>query len=167
MRNTHITDAEWFRFWQQQLGEEEQTELLAHVCDCEWCSSKMADGIPREWQLTAPAYFKRETVQYVKERTRLQRFFDRRHLQLFTYSLKVGAAMAAALLLLLRIELPAASLPKPGSRENAWIESTVPGQDQQRFSITDFLNDKTSHINQTLNTFSSSFFHKEEINDEK
>ena len=82
MRNTHITEQEWVGFWQQQLGEEEQSELLAHVCDCEQCSFKMANGIPKEWQLTAPAYLKKETVQYVRQRTRLQRFFDRRQLQL-------------------------------------------------------------------------------------
>ena len=166
MRNTHITEQEWVGFWQQQLGEEEQSELLAHVCDCEQCSFKMANGIPKEWQLTAPAYLKKETVQYVRQRTRLQRFFDRRQLQLFTYSLKVGVAMAAALLLVLQMELPTASLSEQTTGEK-WEESATLQEENEDFSITNFLNKGTHYINQKLNNFSSSFFDKEDINHEK
>ena len=74
--------------------------------------------------------------------------------------------MAAALLLVLRMELPTASLSEQTTGEK-WEESATLQEENEDFSITNFLNKGTHYINQKLNNFSSSFFDKEDINHEK
>lgn len=155
--NLHITEQEWYRFWQNELTPDEQTKLLSHVCDCDYCSARMADGIPETRQLTAPAHLAEETITYCRKHTRVLRFLHGYRFQFFTYSLKVGLAMVLALLLVVKGDF---SIPadRPVSTPPASVTT---------FSLTTVLSEGSQYVCRKLNEFSMNIFDKEDYYDEK
>lgn len=150
-RNGHITDPEWTRFWQDQMTPEEQDALLSHACGCDWCSNRMAGSLPEEQKLPAPAYFKEETVVYIRKHTRFSRFLGTHRFQLAVYCMKVGLAAACALFLVLRF-------PLSPSERNA--QPHIPSVSQEEadggfhLSFSGVLNYGTNFINRKLYEFS-------------
>lgn len=181
---SHITDLEWSRFWQNQMTDEEQNALLAHTSSCSYCSSRIAEELPAEQVLTAPAYLKEETIHYIRKRERFRSPFRNKSFRLFTYSLKVSLAAACVLAILFTIpsgdftygdltgdttfpssgkEASETEAPENNRFESGWLDK----QFGSRRSFGGFLNDGTSFINNKLNEFSTQLINKEDIFNEK
>lgn len=147
----HISEDQWMRFHKHQLTPDEELLLLNHVCECDFCSSRMANTLPAEEQLSAPRWMKQETIQYVQKHTLFHRLLQGPKLQLFFYSLRVGVAVAFALLLLVHIDFT-----------NAPELHT-----ENRVSLTGMLLDGSNQISDKLYEFSTSLVQKEVIHNEK
>lgn len=150
MNNTHITKEQLEQFHAGTLNCQEEQDLLRHIAGCTHCSKLFADSFEEGPLLMAPRDLK-ETVIADSRRidtqlsVKVRRYS--RQTQLFLYSLKVGAAVAASLLFL-------AAAPKtvvlPLSQPRAPYES--------RTGIVSWMNQESRQIGDFLNQISQKLF---------
>ena len=149
--NQHISEQDLLNFRNKCLNQEELEQLLSHVSSCNYCSERLAD-IMSEEMLQAPKNLKDSILKATKRpdiQIAMKANETSKNMQLFFYSLKIGtAAVAALLLLFLSTNIPA---------ENASSKQAIPLS--QEMSMDDELDNSsaswTSVIRENLDDFSS------------
>ncbi len=82
-------------------------ETLKHIASCDICAAAYAGIIEKHSLMSAPYYLKNNILQESKVLSEIQKRkkkinlqLNRKHLQLFRYSMKIGLAMCMALVIL-------------------------------------------------------------------
>lgn len=163
MEHNHISKEALNAFRYHQLSEKETEALLEHISSCDFCSELFADTIQEEL-VKAPGDLKANLIKAVK-RPEVQLAKHAREaskrVQLFLYSLKVGTAMAGALLILFY------TISLSGRQINS---NTDTKQEKPDFTVTlnTAIRDNTDSLNNGLIKFSNKLMNSEvEDNEEK
>lgn len=89
----HITKGQIQNYYKNNMDKKERYDILDHASQCDICSLKLWEGLERNgWEM--PPFLKDEILEKVKRKEEKSKF------QLLFYSLKVGAAIAGAILLI-------------------------------------------------------------------
>ena len=156
MNEPHVTKELLKDYQAGKLTGAEELSLFHHVAECSHCSSLFAESFEEEPLLMAPRDFEAKVIKN-SQSFNTQAAVTVRHcskqMQLALYSLKVGAAVAASLLLLASTPVPAdpMSLPPIDSYET-------------QSGITGWFEQKNSHFGEWLNRFSNQLPYMEENN---
>lgn len=97
----HISDEKILLWNQNTLNYEERCLLLQHVTECKFCAEKLA--METTMQIEPPRYLKDLILQDVKKEVGAKkqiRMSSKQKMNLFFYSLKVGVAIASAMVVL-------------------------------------------------------------------
>jgi anti-sigma factor RsiW len=160
--HNHIDEKALTAFRLNQLSAKETEALLEHICSCDFCSGLFADSMkedlvraPRDLKDKLMRTIERPEVQLAKHAREVSK-----RMQLFLYSLKVGTAMAGALLLLfLTISL--------SSRQT--VPKTDIDQEKPGFTVTlnAAIRNNMDSLNNGLIKFSNKIMNTEVNNNEE
>ncbi len=160
--HNHISKEALTAFHNNQMSAGEKEAFLEHICSCNFCSEVFADSM-KENLIKAPIDLKANLLRAVRQpEARLAKHAREvsKRMQLFLYSLKVGTAMAGALLILfLTITL--------GNKH------TVPQSDLRQnkpgitVSLTASIRDNMDSLNNSLLKFSDNIMNTEVNDDEE
>lgn len=160
--NYHISDDLYLAFQQEKLDPEEQLKFLTHISECDYCSEKLADLIETDI-VPAPPDMKqnilmasgRADVQIVKNARDMTK-----RMQLFFYSLKVGAATVGAFVILLFF------MNIYNTNGSNQLELNIQKQ-SSTFSITNMIRESTDSLSDNLFNFSNEIIKMEDNNHDK
>lgn len=155
---THISETDFNAFKNNIMNQKDQEIFLEHICSCDYCSDRfvamMSDEIieaPKDMKANILRASKRPEVQLAimaKETSK--------KMQLFIYSLKVGAATAAALLLLIFsmniMDLSNSMVPKETASATTTDDNYVPLTAVIRDNMDTFSNSVLDFSNNIMNT---------------
>lgn len=156
MNEPHVTQELLKDFQAGKLTRAEEANLFQHVAACDHCSGLFADSFDEEPLLMAPRDLETRIMKS-SQSLNTQAVVTVRHyskqMQLALYSLKVGAAVAASLLLLAATPMPMdpMSLPPDGYYET-------------QTGITGWFEQKSNHLGEWLSHFSNQIPNMEENN---
>lgn len=158
--NQHITPEDLLLFHDNRLAPDQLIRFMEEIDHCPHCAEAFSDSFLETRIVTAPLNFKAMVldrsqmpdVQLAVKAGQTSRYVSSR-LRLLLYSLKVGAAVLAALFLLFFLPVPqagASRAPEPPaaySPEPTFLERV--------------LND-SNHLSSSMRTFSDQLINKEE-----
>ena len=163
IENHHISDDRHLAFQQNRLDEEERIKFLIHISRCDYCSERLAGFMeadtlpaPPDMKMNILAASKKADVQIVKNAVEMTK-----RMQLFLYSLKVGAAtIGAFIILLLFMNVHDFS---NGPKQ---IDIDIKKQ-SDTFSLTDRIRESTNSLSDNLFNFSNDIIKMEDRNHDK
>lgn len=163
IENHHISDDRYLAFQQNRLDEEERIKFLMHISQCDYCSERLAGFMeadtlpaPPDMKMNILAASKKADVQIVKNAVEMTK-----RMQLFLYSLKVGAAtIGAFIILLLFMNVHDFS---NGPKQ---IDIDIKKQ-SGTFSLTDRIRESTNSLSDNLFNFSNDIIKMEDRNHDK
>ncbi|MGI6069750.1 MAG: hypothetical protein ACOYBE_04905 [Blautia sp.] len=141
-------------------------DFLEHIGTCNYCAERLAHQLETEGLLCAPKDFKENVIAQTKSlrtQTELAIHKTSAKMQLLFYSLRVGAAILGALVILFLSsaalslhsgQMPSTDLPKP------------PTQRQENFSFSKKLDEGSRYLNEILQDFSDKLIHMEGSNND-
>jgi hypothetical protein len=100
---THISQSEFYAFKHNYMNQKDKEKFLEHICSCDYCADQFA-AVMSEEIMEAPRDMKMNILKATKRpevQLAIMAKETSKKMQLFIYSLKVGAATAVALLLLI------------------------------------------------------------------
>lgn len=158
--NKHIPEEAFTKFQLSMMDRKEREEFLKHISNCDFCSDRFA-GLMMKDLVAAPKDMKANIMKAV-ERSELRLIHRTRksskNRQLLTYSLKVGTAVAGALLILLL----STGFP------NIHADATDHEADNSSASLTSVIRDNMSSLNSNLSKLSNQIMNMEvNINEEE
>lgn len=163
IENHHISDDRYLEFQQDRLDEEERIRFLMHISQCDYCSEKLAGFLeadmvsaPPDMKINILTASKKADVRFVKNAVEMTK-----RMQLFLYSLKVGAATIGAFIILLLFinGHDFSNVPKN-------IEVDIKKQ-SNTFSITNMIRESTNSLSDNLFNFSNEIIKMEDRNHDK
>lgn len=165
IENHHISDDIYLAFQQEQLNRDEQIKFLTHISECDYCSEKLAGfmekaiiPVPPDMKKNILTASKRVDVQIVKNAKEMTN-----RMQLFLYSLKVGAATVGAFIILLFFMNVYSFSSGPGA-----IETDIKNQSKSNtFSLTNLIRERTDTLSDNLFNFSNEIIKMEDNNHDK
>ncbi len=152
----HITEEMWIALEQDTINSEDFCGILEHTCDCTWCAERLASIMDREeTEAVPPAYLTEQILQRLKQLDIQAAVTIRRtskRMQLLLYSLKVSAAVAFSILILVLTanfqDVGFTQIEKPVAEQEA------PGQESEK-SILDRVNEVTYGATEKMNEFAN------------
>lgn len=162
--NKHISDLALYSFQQDKLNQVDKVKLLEHICSCAHCSDRFA-AIMSEEILTAPKNLKEKILKAtnspeVQFAIRAKKASKR--MQLFLYSLKVGTATAAALLLLI-LSMKNSEFDAVQSKPNE-VYHGAQREYEERNSLTSMIRDGMDRMSNSMLDFTNNII-KTEVTD--
>ncbi len=161
MELKHISEKELTTFRSGQMTGQETEAFLSHISSCDFCSGLFADSMENDL-VSAPQNLKLNLMNAVRRpemRMKRKAREASRRMQLFLYSLKVGTAMAGALLVLfLSISLSGRQSPS---------SDTNPEHPKTDSSITSVIRDNLNSLSSSLSKFSDQILNTEVNRNEK
>ena len=88
----HITKGQIQNYYKNNMDNKEKYNMLDHVSQCDGCSLKLWEELEKNG-CEMPPFLKSEIMEKIKKKEEISKF------QLLFYSLKVGAAIAGAIIL--------------------------------------------------------------------
>lgn len=162
IENNHISDDMYLAFQQDQLNEEDQIKFLMHISECDYCSEKLAGfmeadmvPVPPDLKQNILTASKRVDVQIVKNAKDMTK-----RMQLFLYSLQVGAATIGAFIILLLF------MNLYNTNGLNQIEPDIKKQSNE-LSITNKIRESTDSLSDNLFNFSKEIIKMEDNNHDK
>jgi hypothetical protein len=163
----HISSTDLYAFHHDIMKHEERQAFLEHICSCNYCSNQFAASMS-EHLIKAPQDLKANLLKTVKlpevQITAKVKETSRR-MQLFIYSLKVGAATIAALFLL----LISVNLTNYAMSPDKWTEDTVTeaATDKEGYvPLTAVIRDNMDAISNSILDFSNTIMNTEVKNND-
>lgn len=157
---THMNKEDFLRFQQNLMNQTEKEAFLNHIGGCDYCADYFAtllsDDIilaPRNMKANILMATKRPDVVLAKKMKETSK-----RLQLFWYSLKVGTAMACALLLLgftLQVSNPPTIQP---------VEVVQKNPEEIKVPITTKIRNNMDYLSYSILTFSNNIMKTEGTN---
>lgn len=165
IENHHISDDIYLAFQHDQLNREEQIKFLTHISECDYCSEKLAGfmetamvPVPPDMKQNMLTASRRVEVQIVKNAKEMTK-----KMQLFLYSLKVGAATVGAFIILL-LFMNLYSFSSGPSQ----IETDIKKQPKSNaFSLMNLIREGTDSLSDNLFNFSNEIIKMEDNNHDK
>lgn len=160
---THISQTDLYAFNHNIMNQKDKEIFLEHICSCDYCSDQFATMMSDE-TIKAPKDMKANILKATKQPeiqlTNLAKKTSKK-MQLFIYSLKVGAGTAVALLLLIFstkfTDVPNSILSeKSGASMIIVDENTVP--------LTSVIRDNMDSISNNMLDFSNNIMKTEVTN---
>lgn len=165
--NRHITEEMWIALENDTILSEQFMQVLEHTCDCTWCADRLATMMePHDTTVMPPSYLQEEILERTRQldvQTAVVVKQTSKRLQLFFYSLRVGAAVLVSILILgvtanfqdvsfTQIEQPRVEeqLETEGQPE---MEGQIKEKDRE--SVLDKINRTTGGITQRMSTFAN------------
>jgi hypothetical protein len=149
------------------MNPQERIDFLEHICKCNFCAEQFSEFMTDEI-ITAPPDLKGNILNAVKRpEVQIARKVNEtsKQMQLLWYSLKVGAATIAALvLLLLTMNFSNGFANEPGITGNP-TENSV--GDKKEFSLTDAIRDRMDSFSSSILDFSNNIMNTEVNNNDK
>lgn len=155
----HIPEEAFHKFRWNLMDAQEKVEFLEHISSCDFCSDLFAEHMSKDL-VTAPRELKANLMKAVRSpEIRLRKLAKQssKRMQLLLYSLKVGTAMAGALLILLW------SI----SFSNKQIPQTEKETQKPSISFTSAIRDNMNTLNSGLSNLSNQIMNMEVVNNEK
>lgn len=101
---SHITEKIWIAITEDTISQDDFMQILEHTSECTWCAERLAEALMQEDAASEPPSYLPEQILERTKQLDVQATVTIRQtskkLQLFLYSLKVGAAVAFSLLIL-------------------------------------------------------------------
>lgn len=160
-KHNHIYMEEMKSFLHNNMKDDEKEKFLEHICSCDYCSELFAENMYFD-VVKAPMNMKDNIMKAVRQPDillplKLQEISKR--MQLFYYSLKVGAAMIGALILLLLTI---------GLTSNHTAHSPdLPDKTSYKVSLATVIKENMDSLNNGLQKFSNSIIKTEVIDNEE
>ena len=183
----HIAEETWIALKQGSLGTDEYMQILEHTCCCTWCAERLARALePPDTaglQVEAtdagsraamppgtvgalprpPAYLAgqiRERVKQPDVRATTTIRQTSKKLQLLTYSLKVGAAVAFSIIFLgisVNVQNIGFSYVKGDTAKEppGVVQEEPPGNMRQEYSVLDKVNEAANGVAEQMNAFAN------------
>lgn len=158
----HISDDMYLAFQQDKLDQEELLKFLTHISECDYCSENLANfmeadmvPVPPDLKQNLLAASKRVDVQFVKNAKEMTK-----RMQLFIYSLKVGAATVGAFIVLILFT----NLYNTNGLNQ--IKPDIKKQ-SNALSITNMIRESTNSFSDNLFNFSNEIIKMEDNNNDK
>lgn len=154
----HISEDTFTQFRLSMMDIKERDDLLEHISNCDFCSDRFASHMMKDL-VAAPQDLKSNIMKAVgRPELRLIHHVRKssKRRQLLTYSLKVGTAIAGALLLLLST-----------SFNNKHADATDQDTDKFAVSLTSAIRDNMSSLNSSLSKLSNQIMSMEVNNYEE
>lgn len=161
----HLRNTDIKQFQDNTMNTEEMIRFLEHLDECDFCMERFLDD-PSDADISAPSYLKEQILtraaQPDVQASKAVKQTSRK-LQLFYYSLRTAAGVAAALFLLFSLGNTDLSALFPMNREPvvsaAQTAGTVPKDYLDSFSrkISSGLDKNTEHISSYLDQISNFF----------
>lgn len=151
---SHITEEMWIAFEQDTMEPELLMQVFAHTASCTYCAGRLAQVLEAAEEGTEPpAYLPEQIFERVKQldvqAVSVVKQTSKR-LRLLLYGMKVGAAVAFSILLLVvtaNFQGMEAPLPVPSVQEET-KESVPEAMNRAANGVTDWMNE---FANQLLN----------------
>lgn len=162
MNQPHIDEPTFFRLNHHQLSEAELLTTLSHMNQCDFCATRFANYMGKNELIEAPKNLKESILHSSKginTKMILKTKQTSHQLQLLYYSLKVGASIVGALVVLL---LSCNTLPSQFNDTNCSLESS-----NYISNFTKELNKHSNHLSNKLELFSNKLIHTEDSNYDK
>lgn len=163
IENHHISDDRYLAFQQNRLNGEERIRFLMHISECDYCSERLASfmetdtvSAPPDMKMNILAASKKADVQIVKNAVEMTK-----RMQLFLYSLKVGAATIGAFIILL-LFMNVHDFSNDPNKINTDIKKP-----SGTISITDRIREGTNSLSDNLFNFSNDIIKMEDRNHDK
>lgn len=100
----HITEKMWIALTEDTISQDDFMQILEHTGECTWCAERLAEILMQDDAAgEAPSYLPEQILERTKQldvQATVTIKQTSKKLQLFLYSLKVGAAVAFSLLVL-------------------------------------------------------------------
>ena len=165
---SHIPQSDLYAFKHDLLTQKDAEAFLEHICTCNYCADQFASMMSEDL-MEAPKEMKENILRATRRpevqlEVRLKK--TSRRMQLFLYSLKVTAATAAALLILIftmRYTDMTPDLTKP----DHIITSAVEAKQGNYVPITAVIRDNLDTLNKSILNFSNNIMNMEVINNDQ
>lgn len=148
IESRHLTDEEWLRFGQNRMCSEEEAELYGHISTCTYCAERFANVMEQSIQMP-PAYLHEEILERSKKIDMQMAITVKKtskRMRLFWYSLKIGFAVMASMMLLFATTSIQTTIIQPAQEIS--FEKT------KGTSVTEKINERGYKITDSLNAFS-------------
>ncbi len=159
MDNPHISEKDYILFQQNLMDQSDLLDFLEHISSCDYCAQQLAAHMNKEI-ISAPRDLKANILKATKRKDiQLSQKVreSSKSLQLFIYSLKVGAATLCALFLLtLTTSIYSGTFNNP---EEIWTQSTENNNDNK--SLTSTIREGMNTINSSILDFSNNIMNME------
>ena len=147
----HIEKEVLEKLYRGELPLEEQLEVLDHMSNCDYCASAFANVAEEMTLMTAPKNLKSSILHQAGElpvQLQAKQYILSKRMQLMLYSMKIGVAVACAILMIFTVNMNA--IPKNSSTVNK----------KEITNITTL----TDKFTQSVNSITDQFMHGEDYN---
>ncbi len=165
IKNSHISEEMWIALKQDTLDTDAFMQVLEHTGTCTWCAERLAKVLEGEAFMSEtaglpPAYLSEQILDRVKQLdVQAQTVVKQtsRKLQLWLYSMKVGAAVAFSLLLLgvtanfREMGLPGQSIPG----EKGYLEENRLTEEAKEDSLLQEISRAADGVTMKMNEFAN------------
>lgn len=162
---THISQTDFHSFKHNLMNQKDKENFLEHICSCDYCSDQFA-ALMSEELIEAPKDMKANILKATKRpevQLAIMAKETSKKMQLFLYSLKVGAATAVALLLLIFsmnvMDLSNKVIPKETVTSTSTDDDYVP--------LTAVIRDNMDTISNSVLDFSNNILNTEVNNNDQ
>ncbi len=154
----HISNHLWELLAEGAASDEEFQQILEHTRECAWCAEKMADVMERgnaAMDILPPVYLKDQILQAIARPevkiTVTGRRFSK-NMRLLLYGLKVSAAVAISVFMLLfTTEQERDSEQLSFRRESEWEGWEL----RREHSLTEWMNDSSGRVTDYMNNMTN------------
>ncbi len=165
----HIAEETYLDFVQDKLNPDDTLEFLAHISSCNHCADRL-DTYLSAATLPAPRDFKEKVLTATRRpevKLAMKARESSKKMQLLFYSLKVGTATIAALIMLILTMNAASPLDSGISRPETQETHESIFSSEDHYSFTDRLRDNMYKLSDSMKDFSNNIIHMEVTKNDK